>query len=124
MYSYVGVIRKGDELRRAVDELERIDRKAQNLFIEEKTFENLGKLLETVNLICVGKMSARAALMRTESRGAHYREDFPKENIKWLKNIVIRFYNGEMMLKKRTVNLAYIKPSEPSNLGINKKENA
>ena len=76
MNSYVGVIRRGDELVKAVNELNRIGEKAQNLYIasEKKTYRELGELLETINLITVGWIVAKAALLRTESRGAHYRE--------------------------------------------------
>jgi fumarate reductase (CoM/CoB) subunit A len=114
MNSYVGVIRRGDELVKAVNELNRIGEKAQNLYIasEKKTYRELGELLETINLITVGWIVAKAALLRTESRGAHYREDFPKENnSEWLKNIVFSHHNGETLIKTKPVNLTYIKPA-------------
>ena len=111
MSNYVGVIRREDELRKALNELERLSKRAQRIYIpDEKNYEELGKTIETLNLINVGKMVTKAALMRTESRGAHYREDFPQRDDKnWLKNITIRFYNGEMLLKTRPVNLVYVK---------------
>ncbi|MBW2286041.1 MAG: hypothetical protein JRF65_15765, partial [Deltaproteobacteria bacterium] len=41
-----------------------------------------------------------AALMRTESRGAHFRKDCPVEdNENWLKNIIIRKQGTEMALE-------------------------
>jgi succinate dehydrogenase/fumarate reductase flavoprotein subunit len=46
--------------------------------------------LDAANLIVVAKMVARSALVRTESRGAHYREDFPASDAAWLKNIVLK----------------------------------
>ena len=113
MNNYVGVIRREGELTRAINELERMSKQTQYFYIANKkrTYEELGRLLETINLIDVGKMIAKAALMRTESRGAHYREDFPEENNrKWLKNIIICFRNGEMMLETRPVSLIYTRP--------------
>ena len=35
-------------------------------------------------------MIARSALMRTESRGAHYRQDFPQPDPAWLRNIYLK----------------------------------
>jgi len=112
MNNFVGVIRKEDELKIGLNKLEELHKIVPNMFIAgKKTYEKLGKLLETINLIDVGKMVVKAALMRTESRGAHYREDFPGENNReWLKNIIICLHNGEMMLKTRRVNLIYIGP--------------
>jgi succinate dehydrogenase/fumarate reductase flavoprotein subunit len=40
-----------------------------------------------VNLSTVAELIARSALMRQESRGAHYRRDFPEKDVAWLKNI-------------------------------------
>ena len=61
--------------------------------------------LEWVDAICLENMLlaaeaiARAALMRTESRGSHYRTDYPwMDNKNWLRNIVIRNDKGKMQL--------------------------
>ena len=42
--------------------------------------EDFVRLIETANLIEVGRVMARAALARTESRGSHYREDAPQSD--------------------------------------------
>jgi fumarate reductase (CoM/CoB) subunit A len=57
----------------------------------------LVQALELKNLLKVGKIIARAALLRTESRGGHYREDFPDRDDKnWLQIITVQKANGEM----------------------------
>jgi succinate dehydrogenase / fumarate reductase, flavoprotein subunit len=49
------------------------------------------RCLEYLNLRIVSKMVCMAALKRTESRGSHYRIDFPiEDNAQWLKNIVVQ----------------------------------
>lgn len=120
MNNSVGVIRREDELRRAMTELERIN--THHLYIAgKKNYRELNKLLETINFIQTGKLIAQAALMRTESRGAHYREDFPKENNeKWLSNIIIRLQNGKLTLETKPVILSKLRP--PQNFGSLNKE--
>jgi len=49
----------------------------------------LNAMLDLVNLIAVAKLVTESALVRTESRGAHYRVDFPQLDQEWLKNIVL-----------------------------------
>ncbi|MBZ5526208.1 MAG: L-aspartate oxidase, partial [Acidobacteriia bacterium] len=44
---------------------------------------------ELLNLIITGRLMTEAALMRLESRGAHYRLDYPKAEAAWHKHIVI-----------------------------------
>jgi succinate dehydrogenase/fumarate reductase flavoprotein subunit len=51
---------------------------------------------EARNLVLVARMVAKAALLREESRGVHYREDFPEEKEEWLKHIEIRLRDGDI----------------------------
>jgi succinate dehydrogenase/fumarate reductase flavoprotein subunit len=65
----------------------------------DKTRE-LFKTLELKNMIVLAEIICRAALLRTESRGAHYRSDYPEEdNDNWLKNIVIQKIDSGMQLR-------------------------
>jgi L-aspartate oxidase len=45
---------------------------------------------ELANLLLCGRLLAEAALQRTESRGAHYREDFPQPDDAWRRHLVFR----------------------------------
>jgi L-aspartate oxidase len=60
--------------------------------------------LEHRNLLDVAEVIIRAAAMRTESRGSHYRSDFPqRDDAHWLTNIFVSRRNGELALSKRWV---------------------
>jgi succinate dehydrogenase/fumarate reductase flavoprotein subunit len=52
--------------------------------------------LEFENMLIVGEMILRSALIRTESRGAHYRVDFPTEGGEWERNISVYLREGSM----------------------------
>ena len=55
--------------------------------------------LEIMNGLIVGELIARSAILRTESRGAHYRSDYPTQNDQeWLKCIIIKRSGDEKTL--------------------------
>lgn len=58
---------------------------------------------ETANMVLNAEMRLRAGLFRTESRGCHYREDFPSRDDDWLAWVLIREENGKMVLEKEPV---------------------
>ncbi len=67
-------------------------------------FNCLRRTLETRNLIQVARMLGTAALFREESRGGHFRLDFPElDDENWKCNIVIREEGGCLSLRKRAV---------------------
>jgi L-aspartate oxidase len=45
---------------------------------------------ELANLVLTGRLLTEAAILRQESRGAHFRSDFPKTSPRWRKHIVIK----------------------------------
>jgi succinate dehydrogenase/fumarate reductase flavoprotein subunit len=69
-----------------------------------KTSHELRHAHETKNMMLNAEMKLRASLMRTESRGNHYREDYPaRDDENWLAWIKIKNDNGEMKLVKEPV---------------------
>ncbi len=65
--------------------------------------------LEAEFMVDVSESIARAALARQESRGAHYRADFPAEdNEKWLRSIFVRQEGGDIELETRPVALEHV----------------
>jgi succinate dehydrogenase/fumarate reductase flavoprotein subunit len=60
--------------------------------------------MEHRNLLDVGEAITRAATMRTESRGSHYRSDFPaRDDANWLTNIFITRNGDDLSLTKKWV---------------------
>jgi succinate dehydrogenase / fumarate reductase flavoprotein subunit len=69
--------------------------------------------LEVSNMITVAEAIAKSAIAREESRGAHYREDFPRRDDRnWLKHIAIELSDGELVLNTCPVDLSVIGPPE------------
>ncbi len=67
--------------------------------------------IKLINMVTVAEMVIRSALMRTESRGAHYRTDYYEENnAQWLSNIVLSEKDDTMVLESRAVELSRLRP--------------
>ena len=98
MWYKAGIVRDGEGLKEALEEIGSIRDRLKRVSIT--SYPQLIKVIELSDMLIVSEMVCRAALKRTESRGAHYRTDYPEENNEqWLKNIEISCKNGEMTLK-------------------------
>ncbi|MBI2954029.1 MAG: FAD-dependent oxidoreductase [Chloroflexi bacterium] len=68
--------------------------------------------LEARHMVTVCEMLARAALARTESRGLHFREDYPAPSNDWLCNLIIERDGDEMKIGKAPISYSFIRPGE------------
>ena len=88
MQNYFGVFRRGDFMKKGVSALEEIREKIDNLHLQDKSAAfntNRVEAIELQNLFEVAEATAISSLQRTESRGAHAREDFPdRDDQNWL----------------------------------------
>jgi succinate dehydrogenase / fumarate reductase flavoprotein subunit len=92
MQRLVGIIRRGDELERSLEEIGRLKERAQHLTVEGHRQYNPGwhLALDLKNMLVVSECIAKAALEREESRGGHTRDDFPGPDPEWgARNIVL-----------------------------------
>jgi len=98
MWKSVLVARNRGTLSKCVDELNRVlNVDIPRVCSEGQFFDSF----ESSNMCQVALMIAKAALAREESRGSHYREDFPRKNdLVWSRSISIRRNQGEMQLTK------------------------
>jgi succinate dehydrogenase / fumarate reductase flavoprotein subunit len=100
MQELVGIVRRDDEIRRAIDALKTLRERAGNVSVTGNREYNPGwhTALDLQNLITVSEIVARAALERKESRGGHFRDDFPNKDPNYGKfNIVVRRGSGGEM---------------------------
>jgi succinate dehydrogenase / fumarate reductase flavoprotein subunit len=68
---------------------------------------------ELGNLLDVAEVVTVSALNRTESRGGHSREDFPKrDDTNWLKHTLIRRKNGKLEIDYKPVTITKYQPKE------------
>ncbi len=85
----VGIFRNGDGLQSAVDELQELLVRSKNAVVKSKTKSGNPELEEAYRVPRMLKLAlcvAYGGLLRTESRGAHYREDYLKrDDANWLK---------------------------------------
>lgn len=77
MFAKVGIIRNGEQLEKARREVESLAEEAQTRMCCQKPRDIL-QAIEMINLITTARLVLHRALMRTESRGSHYREDYPE----------------------------------------------
>ncbi|MCD6503830.1 FAD-dependent oxidoreductase [Candidatus Bathyarchaeota archaeon] len=101
MWKNVSVVRRGDKLAEAVEKLLGY-RKLLNSRLN--VGENrLIEALELRNMIDVGLAIAKTALTRRETRGSHYRVDYPsRDDSRWMKMIEIQISNGALSVNVRS----------------------
>jgi succinate dehydrogenase/fumarate reductase flavoprotein subunit len=100
MMKNVGIFRNGPEMKDAYDKIVELKNRADKIVIDDKSWlynTDLVGTLELQNKLILAEIITLGAIARQESRGAHYRNDFPvRDDKKWLKH-----------------TLAYYDPSKP-----------
>ena len=104
MQDLVGIVRKEDEMLRALEGLQKLRKRGGQVAVPGNREYNPGwhTALDLDNLLTVSEAIARAAVERKESRGAHFREDFPNKDTAAGKfNIVVRKgTDGSMQVRR------------------------
>ncbi len=98
MQRLVGIIRKADELRESLAEIEKLKERAKKLAVEGHRQYNPGwhLAIDLTNMLVVSECIAKAALEREESRGGHTRDDFPGPDDAWGRvNLVLTLAGGD-----------------------------
>ena len=107
MQDLVGIVRREDDMRRALGKIDELRTLAQRVSVDGNREYNPGwhTALDLRNLLTIAEAITRSALERRESRGGHFRDDFPAKDTNYSSfNIVIRkAKDGSMELSREPI---------------------
>ena len=107
-------LRRSDErLNESITRVQELNEKLPQL--TAKDLHYLSKCHEVKSMVLCAELTFRSALLREESRGSHFREDFPNRDDKnWLKWVVIKQDSGKMKLSTQPIPIDKykIKPTD------------
>ncbi len=89
MWQDAGIVRNGDGLKAALEKISGLQRELRRIALNGINAD----VIEIRNMLLVSKLIVRAAFTRQESRGAHYREDYPEKRKAWERHIA--FYRPQ-----------------------------
>lgn len=91
MWEKVGIVRDEKNLNEALRQLQEMEKELNDLKVENKAQYNteLVTALEVINMVEIAILVVKSAILRRESRGAHFRSDFPENNDAWKRSIVL-----------------------------------
>ncbi|MCC7551082.1 MAG: fumarate reductase subunit A [Methanobacterium sp.] len=102
MWNNVAIIRQEKGLETALGRIRSIKEKMKHMIVPDVAGYNqhLQDALELENMVLIAKLVTKAAIIREESRGAHYRADYPETRDEWKKSIILN-KNEEVRFKIR-----------------------
>ena len=107
MQALVGIVRVKSEMQEALSVVSELSARAEKAGVAGHRQYNNGwhTAMDLRNMLMVSEAITRAALLREESRGAQFRDDFPDKDREWGKfnNVVRQGANGEMIVEKRSI---------------------
>ena len=114
MWDKAGIFRTESLLQSAIQDLNLLENELDHQYLALKTRhynQELVEALENHFLVTTARCIAETALLRNESRGAHYRHDYAEtDNPNWLKHHVIRQVDEKLKIETAPVDLREIQP--------------
>jgi len=87
MFEKIGIIRTEADLQSALKRFEEIEVSMETMQSDKPS--TIKSILELINVLVVAKAVAKSALLREESRGSHFRIDYPEKDRKFKTNTLI-----------------------------------
>lgn len=117
MFDHVGVFRTNDGLCEAIDQIQQLRERFKHVRVEDRGKRFNMELLNTwelSNLLDLALVTAVSAQARTESRGAHARDDYPnRDDENWLKHTMAWLEDGQKVrLGYKPVTITRYQPKE------------
>ncbi|HKK28210.1 MAG TPA: succinate dehydrogenase flavoprotein subunit [Gemmatimonadota bacterium] len=116
MMHNVSVFRTGELLEEAQETMADLFERSRHIVVDDKGSEfnlDLTEAWETKGMVELAQVITECALNRTESRGAHSREDFPKRNDEeWLKHTFAYRRDGRIDIAYKPVTITRFEPKE------------
>lgn len=110
LWDHAGILRDEESLREGLAKLESLRERTADIRVDgDLTSRSFEFAVDLSFSLTVAEAMFRAALERTESRGAHYRTDHPDTDPDWRVNLVLSVEEGELSIRRRGVG----EPSEP-----------
>jgi succinate dehydrogenase / fumarate reductase flavoprotein subunit len=114
MTEHVTVTRKNDGIARTDAKLQELLERYKKMNLSDRTKwsnQTLSFARELYNMLILARVITLGALARNESRGAHYKPDFPERNdAEWLKTTRAKWTNGQINLTYEPVDTSLIPP--------------
>ncbi|NII23838.1 fumarate reductase/succinate dehydrogenase flavoprotein subunit [Pseudoflavitalea sp. X16] len=107
MQDLVGIVRKEEELLKAISALEKLQERSRKVRVIGNREYNNGwhTALDLQHLLTVSEAITRAAIARKESRGAHFREDYPEKDEQTgnCNLLLVKGPDGQMQVKRASL---------------------
>ena len=117
MHQHCGVFRNAELLKKGIDQINQIAELSESTFIKDKSkVFNTARIeaLELDNLVEVAMATIHSANARTESRGAHCRDDFTeRDDANWLKHTLYSRQNNQISFKPVNLKPITVASFEP-----------
>jgi succinate dehydrogenase / fumarate reductase flavoprotein subunit len=114
MTEHVTVTRINKNLEKADAQISALQERAKKMNLGDRTRwsnQTLNFARELENMIILARVVTLGALARNESRGAHYKPDFPeRDDANWLKTTRAKWVNNEIRLSYEPVDISQITP--------------
>jgi succinate dehydrogenase / fumarate reductase, flavoprotein subunit len=116
MTENVTVIRYNAALQKTLVRIDELSERFTRINLQDRTQwanQTLNFVRELGNMIILAKVITLGALARNETRGAHYKPEFPnRDDANWLKTTIASYNGGNIRLDYEAVDISLIPPRE------------